>query len=710
MDIWGGLECSVARVRDSYRDQFAETGHFERPEDLGLVRDLGVRTLRYPVLWEHVAPDSPTQRNWSWHDQKFAELKSLRIEPVVGLVHHGSGPRYTSLLDPQFPQLLAGYAGDVARRYPWVRAFTPVNEPLTTARFSCLYGHWFPHKSDMRSFLRALFFQCEATVLAMKAIRDVTPNAQLVQTEDIGKTFSTPELRYQAAHDNARRWLSLDLLCGRVGRRHPWYRALLQAGIPARRVDSLHREPCPPDIIGINYYLTSDRFLDHELSTYPEPTWGGNSRQRYADVEAIRVCRKGLRFGPGARLAEAWRRYKRPLALTEVHNGSSRDEQIRWVLDVIAEASARSQQGVDIRAVAVWSLFGSVDWSSLLTRKTGDYESGVFDVRSGQPRATALAAVTKALAAGAAYDHPVLDGPGWWRRPDRYFNSNAQPIPRIGISVRNILITGATGTLGHAFSRICSQRGIHYVITSRGDLDVGDQTSVAAAIDRYRPWAIINTAGYVRVPDAEHDRDACYRANSKGASNLADICAHHGIPFVTFSSDLVFDGQMGRAYIETDPTSPTSVYGASKAAAEQYIRQRYPDALIVRSSAFFGPWDQANFVFRTLRELAHRRVVTASSKTRVSATYVPDLCHRVLDLLIDGQSGLWHVVNKSAVTWLELGRYAAKRYGFDPLLITDDESAEGKSTELASVQGPLLPSLDLALDRYFSELPRPSGS
>ena len=125
-------------------------------------------------------------------------MREAGIDVIAGLVHHGSGPRYTNLLDPRFPELLASHARAVATRYPWIRHFTPVNEPLTTARFSCLYGHWYPHRTISADFLRAVFHQCKATALAMRAIRELRPDALLVQTEDLGRTFSTPCLAYQA--------------------------------------------------------------------------------------------------------------------------------------------------------------------------------------------------------------------------------------------------------------------------------------------------------------------------------------------------------------------------------------------------------------------------------------------------------------------------------------------------------------------------------
>src|SRR4051794_28258746 len=226
LELWGGVECTIVRLGDEYRDQNSETGHAERAQDIDLIADLGIRTVRYPILWEAIAPERPDLCDWSWTDERLAMLRERGIDVIGGLLHHGSGPRYTDLLDPDFPKKLADYAARIANRYPWIEMWTPVNEPLTTARFSALYGHWYPHPRDFPAFLRALGNGCTGTLEGMRAIRASIPNARLVQTEDLGKTFSPPPLRHQAAHENERRWLSLDLLCGKVGPGHPWYHIL----------------------------------------------------------------------------------------------------------------------------------------------------------------------------------------------------------------------------------------------------------------------------------------------------------------------------------------------------------------------------------------------------------------------------------------------------------------------------------------------------
>ena len=159
LELWAGVECSVNRVGDRFFDQLERNGHAHRARDLDCFADLGVHALRYPVLWERTAPCGLENADWRWADERLGRLRELRVRAIVGLVHHGSGPRSTSLVDPDFPEQLAAYARAVAERFPWVEDYTPVNEPLTTARFSGLYGFWYPHATDALSFARALMRQ-----------------------------------------------------------------------------------------------------------------------------------------------------------------------------------------------------------------------------------------------------------------------------------------------------------------------------------------------------------------------------------------------------------------------------------------------------------------------------------------------------------------------------------------------------------------------
>jgi dTDP-4-dehydrorhamnose reductase len=710
LEMWGGVECTVNRVRDDWHDQLRASGHDVRIEDLPRFAQLGLSRVRYPALWEMTAPQAPDRFDWRWLDHRLARLQELAIEPILGLLHHGSGPHYTNLLDERFPEWFAAYASAVACRFPWIVHYTPINEPLTTARFSALYGHWYPHRCDDRSFSRALFNQVRATMLAMQAIRRENSGAQLIQTDDLGRTTSTSKLIYQADFDNERRWLGWDLLRGMVDRQHAMWGYLREAGIAASELDWLVDHACPPDIIGINHYVTSDRHLDDDLSRYAPERRGGNGRDAYVDVEAVRASGSQAAGIAGA-LDDAWKRYRCPVAITEAHLGCTREDQLRWLHRVWRSAQEARAAGIDVRAVTAWALLGSFDWDSLVTRVERHYEVGAFDVRGPAPRPTAIAHLISDLAwRRMPRRAAIIAGPGWWERASQGRGSaelrqtvtgQRSPIP--------LLVTGASGTLGHAFARLCEMRGLHVRAYPRSELDICDAACIDRVLDETSPWAVINTAGYVRVDAAELDCERCYRENSGGAELLASACAARNLPLLTFSSDLVFDGQRQTPYVETHDVRPLNIYGLSKARAERAVMQAHAGALIVRTSSFFGPWDEHNFVTVALRTLARGDVFRAIDDIVVSPTYVPDLVNAALDLLIDGELGLWHLVNDGSVSWAELVRHAAKLAKVSTVQLQSDSwrtfdlaARRPSFSVLASERGVVMPNLEDALARYVA--------
>lgn len=718
--MWAGLECTLNRVHERFVDQSVKNGHYERLEDLQMFADLGVKKLRYPCLWEKVASDDPDHFDWTFLDERLGEIRRLGMTPVAGFLHHGSGPRYTSLIDPDFPEKLARYARAFAERYPWIEEYTPVNEINTTARFSCLYGHWFPHHKSDASYLRAVYNQVKGTILAMKAIREINPKARLIQTDDLGRAQSTAPLKYQVDFENERRWLGWDFLCGKLDAKHPLCRFVLKhSDLTKEELRWLLVNPCPPDVIGINHYHLSNRFLDHRLELYPEWSHGGNGRHRYADIGAVDTGQATLP-APHSIMEEAWERYHIPVAITEVHTMGHRDSQMRWLFEMWKEAKKARANGAEVIAVTAWSLLGTFDWHNLCTSCEGFYEPGVFDLRSvdKKPRHTGLSKLIKELSSRGDSDHPILSRPGWWRTSRRILwapKEGAYSPLRLRSKLSPVIITGATGTLGQAFARICGARNIPYRLLSRSEMDISNINRVREVIGRLKPWAVINTAGYVRVDDAELDAESCYRANVDGPFNLAAVCAENGIPIVHFSTDLVFDGSHSEAYTESHQVSPLNVYGKTKAESEEKVLIVNPRALIIRTSSFFGPWDEYNFVIRTLRHLIRKNEVVAASDTKMSPTYVPDLANATIDLLLDGERGIVHLTNQAEVTWKEFAQKAADvaRNKID----VDDSLIIGKSTEelnlraarpknsvLTSERISMLPPLEDALERYIDQL------
>jgi len=396
------------------------------------------------------------------------------------------------------------------------------------------------------------------------------------------------------------------------------------------------------------------------VERYPTETPGTNGRHTYVDVLASRVLPAGA--GPAALLREAWDRYRLPLAVTEAHNGCTREEQLRWLDDVWRGAEEARAGGADVRAVTVWSLLGAYDWHTLVTRDEGVYEPGVFDLRAPSPRPTALAAMVRDLAAGRPHPHPVLAGPGWWRRPDRYVYGHAVvdgrlvPVDRAhALAVgpaRPIMLAGTGGALGRALARACRARGLPTLAID----DAPDPSVLEAALIAGRPWAVVDASGYELAAAAPGAPRVVGDAAAEQIGLLAAACARQDLPFLTFSSARVFAAEPDLPRLETDPVAPLDVEGRLLAVLEDRILAAHPSALVVRMGPPFGTGDDGDVVAAALRVLATGRLPAVPPDGTVSPTYLPDLVDAALDLLIDGEGGIWHLPNRGTATWAEIAR------------------------------------------------------
>jgi dTDP-4-dehydrorhamnose reductase len=678
LELWGGCECTVNRVGDRYFDQIVRTGHQDRLSDLQRFADLGIKALRYPILWERTAPHDPDVRDFAWADARMAELRRLGINPIVGLTHHGSGPAYTNLLDDGFAPGLAAHARAVAQRYPWIRDWTPVNEPLTTARFSCLYGLWHPHARDDRSWMLALLNQIDATRLSMREIRRVVPGARLIQTEDLGYVHSPPALADQARFENDRRWLTWDLLSGRVVEGHPMHGWIAGLGF-ADRLAAIAADPCPPDVVGVNHYLTSERFLDERLDRYPGIGVGGNGRQSYVDVEAVRVARDGP-LGLAALLRQTWERYGAAIAVTEIHNGSRREEQMRWFLEAWRGCEALRAEGVQIEAATAWSLLGGYDWPSLLTKDAGEYECGVFDLRHGAPRPTAMAGLLKTLAAGEApVDHAfAVASPGWWRRPQVRYRfeptaaagekAQAAAIAGTVLEAAPLLILGARTPLGRAFARHCRFRGLPFVLFDEHPGVGDDADAFKEALDQLAPAAVIDAARALTGDEIE----LCLRPGARLLRlSSAAVGAPHGLA----------DARVLKVHIETP----------------------------------FCHDDTACFAVQALDALHHGRVFEAAHDQLIAPTYRPDVVDAALDLLIDGETGAWRLAHPERLSWAAFAASLAEGAGLDAGLVRGVPGEAlgvgvglSEASDLGSAREIPLPSLHTAITRFLSDYRAPA--
>jgi dTDP-4-dehydrorhamnose reductase len=211
---------------------------------------------------------------------------------------------------------------------------------------------------------------------------------------------------------------------------------------------------------------------------------------------------------------------------------------------------------------------------------------------------------------------------------------------------RGFLITGAGGQLGAALREVFPE----------ADARTREQLDVTRPIDLVTScYLVLHAAAWTDVDGAEAHPERARRVNVEGTRNVAAL----GAPFVYFSSDYVFDGSKGEAYVESDEPRPLSVYGQTKLEGEREVR----DGWIVRSSWLFG-WTSKNFV-RTMLELGRERDEVSVVADQVgSPTYVGHLAEATRKLL-DRPHGLWHLAAQGECTWAEFARAIFEEAGLD---------------------------------------------
>jgi dTDP-4-dehydrorhamnose reductase len=220
-----------------------------------------------------------------------------------------------------------------------------------------------------------------------------------------------------------------------------------------------------------------------------------------------------------------------------------------------------------------------------------------------------------------------------------------------------ILIAGGHGMLGGDVRRAAARAGHEPVALARAELDVADRGSVERALAAAKPDAVVNCAAWTDVDGAEsHPQDAA-AVNALGAGNIAQAAARARLPLVHVSTDYVFDGKpplepagRPRPYVESDPTGPLSVYGATKLDGERLVLAASPAHLVVRTAWLFGI-DGGNFVATMLRLAQEREAVQVVDDQTGSPTWTGHLAPALIGLLEREVSGLAHLAGGGAVSW-----------------------------------------------------------
>jgi len=240
-----------------------------------------------------------------------------------------------------------------------------------------------------------------------------------------------------------------------------------------------------------------------------------------------------------------------------------------------------------------------------------------------------------------------------------------------------VVVLGGGGQLGVELCREFENRKWTVQRFDRQSLDITDAERVEHAIAQADPQVVVNSAAYNQVDIAEREPRAAYEANAFAVRNLAMACRQVGAKLVHYSTDYVFDGMKGAAYVETDMPHPLGAYGVSKLAGELYAQAYLDDALIIRTSGVFGPGGmftpRGNFVEVMLRLAKNNSPVRVIQDHVASPTYAPAMAVRSADLVEKKASGIFHMGGGDPISWYDYAKTIFELAGLSPALTPTTE-------------------------------------
>ncbi|MEK8124133.1 family 1 glycosylhydrolase [Methylocystis sp. IM4] len=287
-------------------DEYELTGHYERwRADLALMAQLGVPCARYGVPWHRIQP-APNVWAWGFVDAALERMLALKIDPIVDLVHYGLPPWIErAFLNPDYPYYVAEYAARIAERFRGrVKWFTPLNEPRITAWYCGRLGWWPPYERSWRGFVALMLAICQGIVETVRALKQVDPDIVPFHV-DATDVFDTddPALAAETRRRQDIVFLALDLISGRVDRRHALWSWLVSEGAEEEVLQSFLHQPLDLPIIGVNLYpiFTSKRLLRDASGRLQNPNAARLGRaRRQGRAHVFRTLRRAADdFGDG---------------------------------------------------------------------------------------------------------------------------------------------------------------------------------------------------------------------------------------------------------------------------------------------------------------------------------------------------------------------------------------------------------------------------
>jgi len=230
------------------------------------------------------------------------------------------------------------------------------------------------------------------------------------------------------------------------------------------------------------------------------------------------------------------------------------------------------------------------------------------------------------------------------------------------MAIHTILVTGANGQLGWELSQLAaSYPAFKFVFFDRSQLDLAFPETFEKIIQTIAPDCIVNTAAYTAVDKSETEKELSYTVNATAVQALASICKHLEIPFITYSTDYVFDGEATEPYATSTKVDPVNYYGSTKAAGETMAMEANEDTIIIRTSWVFSSHGN-NFVKTMMRLMKERDQLNIVADQKGRPTYAKDLAlatMNMIEAINTGKviKGVYHFANVGETTWFN---FAAK--------------------------------------------------
>ena len=222
------------------------------------------------------------------------------------------------------------------------------------------------------------------------------------------------------------------------------------------------------------------------------------------------------------------------------------------------------------------------------------------------------------------------------------------------MSYLKILITGKTGQLGYDLYELLKDKE-EVVATGREEFEITNIDSTHKFIKEYLPDIVIHCAAYTKVDDCEKNIDLAYNANAIGAGNIASVCSDINAKMVYISTDYVFDGTKDKPYNEFDTPNPLNIYGKSKLAGENIVKEILDKHYIVRTSWLYGI-NGNNFVKTMLRLSKYKNMLKIVNDQHGIPTFTRDLAEGLYFLIKTDAYGTYHMTNSGETTWYEFAK------------------------------------------------------